>query len=177
MQPRGPLMIEHRLILRMISLIAAEVARIEKGLAVDLPFIDTAVDFIQTYADRTHHGKEEEILFRDLAKKKLSDVDNRVMGELIQEHVVGRATTEDLVRAATAYQRGDKAALHSITQDLRKFVDFYPTHITKEDKTFFPSAMTYFSGSEQQAMLAEFWEFDRKLIHSKYTAVVESLVG
>jgi hemerythrin-like domain-containing protein len=39
---------------------------------VKLLFIDTAVDFIRTYADRCHHGKEEDILFRNLAKKKTS---------------------------------------------------------------------------------------------------------
>jgi hypothetical protein len=33
--------------------------------------------------------------------------------------------------------------------------------------------MYYFSEEEQQAMLAEFWEFDRKMIHEKYKKVVE----
>ena len=36
---------------------------------VDPVFIDTAVDFIHTYADRCHHGKEEDILFKALAAK------------------------------------------------------------------------------------------------------------
>jgi len=27
------------------------------------------VDFFRTYADSTHHGKEEDILYRDLIKK------------------------------------------------------------------------------------------------------------
>jgi HEAT repeat protein len=35
--------------------------------------------------------------------------------------------------------------------------------------------ITYFSEDEDQAMLAEFWEFDRKMIHEKYKAVVEGL--
>ena len=30
---------------------------------------------------------------------------------------------------------------------------------------------------EDQAMLAEFWEFDRKRIHEKYRSLVESLGG
>lgn len=175
MQPRGPLMIEHRCIERMISLIDKEVKRIENSNVAHQSFIDTAVDFIRFYADRTHHGKEEEILFRDLAKKKLSDVDKNIMKQLIEEHVFGRATTADLVKSADAYQKGDKAALPLIAQNLRKFVDFYPKHIEKEDRVFFPSSMTYFSESEQQSMLDEFWEFDRKMIHAKYKSVIESL--
>jgi hemerythrin-like domain-containing protein len=175
MQPRGPLMIEHRLIERMITLIDKEVKKIAKNNVVNHSFIDVAVDFIRTYADRTHHGKEEEILFRELSKKKLSDNDNIVMNELIQEHIIGRNTTAELVKSAAAYQKGDKAALPLITQNLRKFVDFYPKHIEKEDKVFFPSSMGYFSESEQQSMLDEFWEFDRKMIHTKYKSVIESL--
>lgn len=173
MQPRGPLMTEHRLIERMISSINKEIIKIEKSGMVNQSFIAVAVDFIQIYADRTHHGKEEEILFRDLSKKKLSDNDNVIMNELIQEHIVGRNTTADLVKSAAAYQNGDKAALPFITQNLKKFVDFYPKHIEKEDKVFFPSSMKYFSESEQQSMLDEFWEFDRKMIHLKYKSVME----
>jgi hemerythrin-like domain-containing protein len=175
MQPRGPLMIEHRLIERMISLIDKEVKRIENSNVVHQSFIDTAVDFIRFYADRTHHGKEEEILFRDLAKKKLSDVDNRIMNELVQEHIFGRSTTDELVQSADAYQKGDKTALPSITQSLRKFIGFYPNHIEKEEKIFFPSSMTYFSEPEQQSMLNEFREFDGKMIHDKYKSVIEAL--
>lgn len=175
MQPRGPLMIEHRLIERMISLIDKKVKIIGNNNAVIQPFIDTIVDFIQTYADRTHHGKEEEILFRDLSKKNLSNTDNRIMNELIQEHIFFRATGAELVESVDNYKKGTKATLSLITQNLRKFVDFYPKHIEKEDKVFFPSSMTYFSESEQQSMLDEFREFDRKLIHEKYKSVIEAL--
>lgn len=168
-------MIEHRLIERMISLIDKEVRKIEKSNTLNQSFIDTAVDFIRTYADRTHHGKEEEILFRDLSKKNLSDKDTAIMDELIQEHIVGRTTTAELVRSAAAYHQGDRAALPFVMQNLRKLVEFYPKHIEKEDKVFFPSSMRYFSESEQQAMLAKFWEFDRKMIHDKYESVVEAL--
>ena len=142
---------------------------------VNQSFIAVAVDFIQIYADRTHHGKEEEILFRDLSKKKLSGNDNIIMNELIQEHIVGRNITADLVKSAAAYQNGDKGALPLVKQSLQKFVDFYPKHIEKEDKVFFPSAMKYFSESEQQSMLDEFREFDAKMIHAKYGSIVESL--
>ena len=146
MQPRGPLMVEHRLIMRMISLIDQEVKRIEKSNIVDQSFVDKTVEFLRSYADRTHHGKEENILFRDLAKKKLSDIDNSIMNELVQEHAAGRATTAALVAAAETCRNGDASGLPVIKECLRKFVDFYPRHIEKEDKIFFPSSMAYFSG-------------------------------
>jgi hemerythrin-like domain-containing protein len=54
-------------------------------------------------------------------------------------------------------------------------VEFYPKHIEKEDKVFFPASRAYMTDEEDQTMLAEFMEFDRKMIHEKYNAVVQSL--
>jgi len=166
-------MVEHRLIMRMISLMEKEVDKIDKNCIVNKLFIDMAVDFIRSYADRTHHGKEEDILFKRLAKKDLTKVDAGIMDELIREHAYGRIATSELVNSAGAYQNGDKDALNGIKLNLQKFVDFYPKHIEKEEKVFFPLSMGYLSEVEQQTMLDEFWEFDRRLIHEKYKSVVE----
>ena len=175
MQYRAPLMIEHRLIERMIALINKELTGIEQSNRTDPLLIDTMVDFIRMYADRTHHGKEEDILFRDLKKKTLDQTDLAVLNELIEEHVFGRKNTAALVEANHRYRNGDHSALHIIAEKLRIMADFYPKHIRKEDKEFFPSIMKYLSDKEQQMMLDEFWEFDRKLIHEKYETIVNLL--
>jgi hemerythrin-like domain-containing protein len=66
-------------------------------------------------------------------------------------------------------------ALAEIAEKLQTLVEFYPKHIEKEDKVFFPAARAYLTDSEDQAMLAEYWEFDRKMIQEKYEALVEGL--
>jgi hemerythrin-like domain-containing protein len=175
MQARAPLMIEHRLIERMLSVIENVSKNIESHHKVDPVLVDIVVDFIRIYADQTHHGKEEDILFRDLKNKKLSDKDKQILDELIEEHVFGRKTTKALVDANTRYRNGDKKALTDISAKLQILFEFYPKHIEKEDKMFFPSSRAYFSDEEDQAMLAEFLEFDRKMIHEKYKSVVEGL--
>ena len=175
MQARAPLMIEHRLIERMIGRIKSALGQIESERKVEPVFVDIAVDFIRTYADRTHHGKEEDILFRDLNKKDLSTEDRQVMNELIGEHVFGRKITKALVEANTRYRNGDASALGDISGQLKTLVEFYPKHIEKEDKVFFPASRAYFTDEEDQTMLSEFWEFDRKMIHEKYKAVVKEL--
>ena len=175
MKPIGPLMWEHRLIEQMVNLLRAEIDRITNRKTVNVILVEQAVDFFRTYADRTHHGKEEDILFRELDKRPLSSTDRRVMAELVQEHVFGRQTTRALVAANTRYRNGDDAALAEVAQHLQTLAEFYPKHIAKEDKVFFPAARAYFSEEEDQAMLAEFWEFDRQMIHEKYMAVVDEL--
>ena len=83
----------------MIALKKKRLKEIEATQKVDLLSIDTAVDFIRMYPDRTHHGKEEDILFRYPGKRNLSEGDRRLMNGLIQAHVFGRRTTKDLVEA------------------------------------------------------------------------------
>ncbi len=174
MMPVGPLMIEHRLIERMIRIMQANLETINKEGKVDPDFVDTAVDFIRTYADRCHHGKEEDILFRDLAKKKISVEHQRIMQELIEEHKMGRNNVKNLIEAKEKYVRGDNKALKEIVSNIETLVKFYPKHIEKEDKRFFIPCMDYFTDAEKDAMLNEMWEFDRKMIHEKYTKIVES---
>ena len=173
MKPRGPLMIEHRLIEKMIAVIKDKMAIMRKQNRVDPVFIDAAVDFIRIYADKTHHGKEEDILFRDLARKNISDEDKRGMQELVDDHVFARKKVAELVQAKEDYVAGRKEALDTVLDRLKTLVEFYPEHIRREDEVFFPDTEKYFTRDELDAMLAEFREFDKKMIHEKYKAVVE----
>ena len=175
MQARGPLMIEHRLIEKMLVLFRREINRIKETGQADPVFVDIAVDFFRTYGDRTHHGKEEEILFRELEKKDMSPSDKATMAELINDHKLGRVVTSELVNTNTRYRNRDDTALGVIAEKLHFLVEFYPRHIEKEDKVFFPAMMRYLYETDQQIILSEFWEFDRTMIHEKYRNVIDSL--
>jgi len=166
-------MTEHRLIERMVALLQVELGKLEEGGKPDPVFIDNAVDFFRTYADRTHHGKEEDILFRDLAGKEMSEDHRATMDELVREHVHARETVGGLLEAKDAYQGGDARALETVMGNLAELVRFYPEHIEKEDRHFFIPCMDYFSREEQDGMLREFFEFDRNMIHEKYRKMVE----
>jgi hemerythrin-like domain-containing protein len=161
-------MIEHRLIEKMISVIKKVIAQMEQQGKINPEFIDLAVDFIRMYADRCHHGKEEDILFRDLNQKPLSGEHKQIMTELVAEHQQGRKTVADLVEAKGRYLKGDPEALPLMLDRMKFLVDFYPKHIEKEDKHFFMPIMNYFSQAEKEAMLQEEWEFDKNLIHQIY---------
>jgi len=175
MKPRGPLMIEHRLIEKMFRSVESEIRNIRAEGAADAVFVDAMVDFARTYADRTHHGKEEDILFVRLAAKQLSAEHQQAMEELAEEHKFARKTVGELVRAKEAYLRGDEGGLHTLVEKMETLSHFYPEHIRTEDKEFFPSTEAYFAQEELDAMLSDFWEFDRSMIHEKYESVVEQL--
>lgn len=175
MMPIGPLMIEHRLIEKMIALMDEEIVKMKKYAKANPLFIDKAIDFIRMYADRTHHGKEEDILFHDLKNKNLSPTHIKIMEELVEEHVWARSMVAQLVDAKNKYEEGDVKVVDKIITIMSELTNFYPKHIEKEDKHFFIPVMKYFSQEEQEAMLKEFWDFDKTLIHEKYIKVVESL--
>ena len=168
-------MIEHRLIERMLIVIKAALSKIEFKHEIDPVFVAIAVDFIRVYADRTHHGKEEEILMRELKKKSLSVNDQAIMNDLIRDHMLVRQTTALISSANDRYRGGDDIALIVIANNLKTLIEFFPKHIEKEDKKFYPASRAYFTDEEDQAMLAEFGELDRKMVYEKYKAVVEKL--
>jgi hemerythrin-like domain-containing protein len=168
-------MIEHRLIERMIRLLKSQLEKVGSQKRADPVFIDIAVDFVKNYADRCHHGKEEDILFRDLAKKDLSDEHKAIMEELLEEHGRARKATKSLLDAKELYLAGDADALNDIVDAITWLVSFYPIHIEKEDRQFFIPVMGYLNKGEQDAMLQEFYEFDRNLIHATYRGMVERM--
>jgi hemerythrin-like domain-containing protein/rubredoxin len=170
--PIGLLMQEHRAIEKMAPRLVEERRKITDLIQIDPSFIDTAVDFFKTYADRTHHGKEEDILFQELEKKQLTKEDYRVMNELVEEHRYARRTVQSLLKAKEKFIEGDKDAAAEILENLGRLIELYPLHIEKEDKSYFYDAMNYFTEEEQSQMLVRFYEFDRNMIHEKYRAIV-----
>jgi hemerythrin-like domain-containing protein len=172
LQPIAPLMIEHRVIERMIRIVKLKHEEFKKKSAPSEAFIDSVVDFIRTYADQTHHGKEEDILFRELKKKQLSAEHKKIMEELIQDHANGRKAIIQLEEAKRRYFSGRKEALSIILEKMEFLVNLYPKHIEKEDQKFFQPVMNYFSSEEQGRMLEEERVFDRKIIHRKYNQIV-----
>ena len=133
------------------------------------------MDFLRSYADRCHHGKEEDILFRELSKKNLSKEHKDLLNILVDEHAYARITVSRILAAREAYLSGNAGSLGDIIWLMKKLVEFYPAHIEKEDKYFFHQSMGYLTRQEQDAMFQEFWDFDRKLVHEKYGQLVERL--
>lgn len=173
MMPIGPLMIEHRLIERMIGLLDRHLQEVGSPEQIDLQFIGQAVDFLRVYADRCHHGKEEDFLFKALQEKPLQSEHQQMLDELLAEHTAARAAVRGVAEGRQQALQGDRAGYQQIAAHAARIVALYPVHIEKEDQVFFLPVMDYFSAAEQQDMLKDFAEFDQKMIHEKYLAVVE----
>lgn len=166
---------EHRLIERVVAVLSTSLVTLRDEGSVDFAVMDAATDFIRTYADRCHHGKEEDILFRRAAEKDLEPGLREEMAVLIQEHETSRVLTRSLTAANARLQKGEIEARDEIVSSLAGLVGLYPRHIEKEERHFFKPCLEYFSQDERAQMLLDFDALEQRVLHEKYGQVVDYL--
>jgi len=158
----------------MVKLLKKELDYTNETNKIHPEFIKTAIDFFRTYADKCHHGKEEDILFRELHKKEISKEHLNIMNNLIDDHKKARDYIKQLEENNKHYIDGDLQVVNQIQSIIQKLTELYPQHIDTENHHFFKEVMQYFSEDEKRTMSDECSEFDKKMIHKKYTDIVES---
>src|SRR3990172_2227667 len=174
MLPAGQLSIEHRLIERVIDDLGIRLKGVYARKTLDPRYVDQVVDFLQSYADLCHHGKEENILFKGLMVKGPSATLVRTVDELEAQHKFARTTIKQVVAANNAYLAGVKGSEEQVRGLLAQIAEHYLSHIQREDQEFYAPAMDYFSQDEKAAMIREFINFDRGLIHEKYGLLADA---
>ncbi|MHB8764679.1 MAG: hemerythrin domain-containing protein [Deferrisomatales bacterium] len=130
---------EHRLILRMIDLLERNTVRLEQGRFEEWAFFLDAVDFIRSYADRFHHAKEEDILFRELVRNGMP-AENSPVAAMLLAHDHGRAFVRGMEEATLRARAGDRAAVPQIVENARGYAALLRDHIDKEDHILYPLA-------------------------------------
>ena len=152
--PVDLLMSEHRIILAVLNAMEQGEARLARGETVDPGFWRDCVRFIEDFADRHHHGKEEDLLFPALFGAGMPEEAGPV-AVMLAEHDAGRAQKAAITRAL---DRGDNAALRDAT---REFVPFLRAHIQKEDHCLFPMARDLLPAQQTEQLATDFDHFER----------------
>ncbi|PKN17350.1 MAG: cation-binding protein [Deltaproteobacteria bacterium HGW-Deltaproteobacteria-6] len=165
---------EHRVINNTLTVFQSEVEKIKGMRRIDPVAIEMSIDFIRTYADLAHHGKEENIVFRELRKKSISKEHLEMMNELVEEHQYSRSIVGRWILATERYFAGVDT-IQEIIGCLQELITFYPGHILKEDKHFFTPAAQYFLQEEHKKIIQEFEAYDEKILHWKYRKVESTL--
>jgi hemerythrin-like domain-containing protein len=175
MKAIASLLTEHRLIEQILQAVRCQIRLIEVRKPVNARAIDGIIDFLATYADRTHHGKEEEILFKALETRELQTRDRACMNKLKQDHAFLRRTILDLSANRNECMRDDACAASDVFNTFRQLLVFYPVHVACEEEVFFTVAARYFTTEEQAQLVTEFNAFDQQMIHEKYRQLAECL--
>ena len=90
MTPSGRLKDEHEGILLMLQILDKISGKMKKQEKMDLTHLEEIVDFFRTFADKCHHGKEEDLLFPEMEKAGISR-ERGPIGVMLAEHVQGRS--------------------------------------------------------------------------------------
>lgn len=172
----GLLMYEHRTIMKVVDRLCALADDLDAGRELDPDLVDVLVDFLVSYADECHHGKEERILFERLKDKQLAEEDAAEMRLLMEQHEFARAQKRAMASAKERFCAGDVDARKEMSRAARALGDMYPGHVALEDKHFFPAALAYLPKEERDELSALAREYDRMLIHLRYGRLADELL-
>jgi len=163
--PMKKLVDEHVLIKRWIALIPKVVENLDVETQEGRQLILEGVDMIRSYADRYHHAKEEDILF------KYFDENSEILKVMYADHATGRGHVQAILEAL---ERRDKAV---VAEHLTAYRDLLTEHIRKEDEILYPWMDRNLSTKQIGELFAKFNQADEQMGFSpaKYERFVVKL--
>jgi hemerythrin-like domain-containing protein len=129
--PIDSLVADHEVILAVLEALEKQATAVRGGAAFLQQSWARFPEFVRNFADKCHHGKEEELLFPALIAHGLPDPGGPVT-VMKHEHVLGRELTARLARAIEA---GDAQGACSAAFE---YVGLLREHIAKENGVLFP---------------------------------------
>jgi hemerythrin-like domain-containing protein len=158
MNPTKILNEEHNNILAAIDLLSQECDAMESGTELNKEFIKNAIFFIRNYADKFHHTKEEDILFKILETDEIQEkMPCNPMRQMLHEHDMGR----ELVKAMEeGIESSDKK---KVIENARSYCYLLKDHIHKEDDILYPMADDALSLENKESMAKEFARVEEEM--------------
>ncbi|HTN71451.1 MAG TPA: hemerythrin domain-containing protein [Methylomirabilota bacterium] len=168
---------EHHFIKKVVGAMAILAEELEEGKQVETKTLESIADFMRTFGDKCHHGKEEAHLFPALERKGVP-MRGCPLGALVAEHQKGRNLVKELSQATTDYATSGASAKDSLLKSLHGLIDLYPNHIWKEDYLAFPMANKILSDDEQRELSAKFEMVEDEIgrdVHHRFEQLAKEL--
>jgi hemerythrin-like domain-containing protein len=163
MKPTEQLKEEHQAIKLMLRISERVCEKLESGEEVNPEHLEQMIEFIKVFADKCHHGKEEDLLFTAMEEVGIPK-EGGPIGVMLTEHDMGRGYVRGMSEAVTRYKAGDRKALSGIVGNARNYIALLTQHIDKEDNILYPMADKHLSEDKQKALLEEFERVERERI-------------
>jgi hemerythrin-like domain-containing protein len=165
------LMQEHRVIEGVLGSLEAYVEALEHG--ADPRTLGQYAEFFQGYADKVHHGKEEDILFGVMGRRGFSR-EAGPLAVMLHDHEQGRAAVSLLAQGGRTGQLSgpERAELSSVA---RRYARVLRHHIYKEDTILFSMAEGQLKASDWQVVEKSFERFASERSPAPFEALAERL--
>ncbi|MGC8874196.1 MAG: hemerythrin domain-containing protein [Chloroflexia bacterium] len=178
MRPTEELMTEHRAIERMLRILGRIAGHLEAGRATDPADLEAIVQFIRVFADRCHHGKEEDLLFRAMEAAGVPRQGGPI-GVMLAEHTLGREYVQGMADAIGPYAAGDTGAGARFAENARGYIALLSQHIAKEDQILYPLADRVLSEDTQAELSRGFARVEAERVgpgrHEAFHALLDRL--
>ncbi len=169
---------EHRVIERMLNILKVISHRLETGEDVNIETLRGALDFVRMFADRCHHGKEEDILFRTLEGRGVLR-EGGPIGMMLIEHDEGRKYVRGMAEALERYEKGDSGASRVFATNTQSYVELLTQHMFMEDNILYTMAESVLGESEKEKLLERFRVAEKERLrdgaYQKYIKLVQKL--
>lgn len=99
---------EHKNIKRILKVVRKLCMGIVNGEEVNFDAFDKTIDFIRNYADKHHHNKEEDILFRKMSDELGEAVAQGPIYGMFADHDLGRLFIKNLQDALEKVKAGEE---------------------------------------------------------------------
>jgi len=136
-----------------------------------LHYYGQVVFFLKTFADKCHHGKEENFLFQELINKGMPN-EGGPIGVMLQEHTQGRSYIAQMSRYL------DAKDVNGFNNAASQYRDLLRRHIEKENNVLFQMADKVLDEQEQDLLFEKFEQFEENIIghgvHEKLHAMIDS---
>ena len=151
MNPIAELKDEHQAVKLTLKILGEISSRLSQGRDVDLTHLDQLLEFLTTFVDRCHHGKEEDLLFPALEKAGVPR-EGGPIGVMLHEHDQGRDYIRGLRQGVADLKSGDKSGVTKIVENIEGYSELLSRHIEKEDNILYPMAEKAFSDEQNEAL-------------------------
>ena len=146
---------EHRVIERALRALDGVCARLEWGQQVPADVLSQLVDFMSTFADGYHHGKEETHLFPALEKQGIQR-EGGALAALEHEHQIESKLASEMRLALQEYRSVDTAARERFIVAARRYTNHLLSHIDKEDSILFRLAEEILDDEDKTLLIEGF---------------------
>jgi hemerythrin-like domain-containing protein len=169
---------EHEGIRLMLRILAAVAEKVKKGASVPAGDLEAMADFLSGFADRCHHGKEEDHLFPSLEAAGVLR-EGGPIGVMLAEHAKGRSFIADLKEGIAGLEAGRRDAPEKFVSAAQGYVDLLTRHITKENEVLFPMAEARLDPGQHAALLEAFEQLEQERIgpgkHEEFHRLLQRL--
>ncbi len=178
MTPTEDLMHEHKAIKVMLSIMSKIAENIKANKGLDTEEVEKIVDFLKTFADKCHHGKEETALFPALVLAGMPE-ENGPIAVMLHEHTIGREHIKEISTNVGNLKTGDSNSGELLAASLTNYVNLLENHIYKEENVLFPMADNTLSGQKQKEISEQFEKIEEEVVghgvHEQYNELLEQL--